>query len=314
MHQAGFDSAVASLGTSLTPEQARLISRYKNEVVIAYDSDGAGQKASQRAIGLLEKLDVKVRVLRMTGAKDPDEFIKANGADAFRNLLDKSEDQIDYRLRSVTDKYDLKADDQKVAFLKEATDLVARLPGSVERQVYAMRVSSMTGVTADAVNAEVERRRKKLLTKAQGESERAMHPEKELQPSQKEFRYDNPVSAAAEEGVIRLLFLDPSLFRGRAGPDSGDFSSPELAKIYSAMRARLEKGGTLTMAALGDELSPEETGLLAGILQKPEVLQNGAKALEDYIDKINEQKELRTASGDLNAMAAKLREKKGYGG
>lgn len=77
MHQAGFDSAVASLGTSLTSEQARLLSRYKNEIVIAYDNDGAGQKASQRAIGILEKLDMKVRVLRMTGAKDPDEFIKA---------------------------------------------------------------------------------------------------------------------------------------------------------------------------------------------------------------------------------------------
>lgn len=314
MHQAGFDSAVASLGTSLTPEQARLISRYKNEVVIAYDNDGAGQKASQRAIGLLEKLDVKVRILRMTGAKDPDEFIKANGADAFRNLLDKSEDQIDYRLKTVTDKYDLTADDQKVAFLKEATDLVARLPGSVERQVYSMRVAAMTGVTQDVIVSEVERRRKRLLTKAQSESERAMHPEKDAQPAQKEFRYENPVSAAAEEGVIRLLFLDPALFKNRDGPPAEDFSSPELAKIYTAMRDKLKKGEAVTMAALGDSLSPEDTGLLAGILQKPEVLSNGAKALEDYIDKIKEQKELSLGQSDLRQMAAKLRDKKGYGG
>ena len=120
MHQAGFDSAVASLGTSLTAEQARLISRFTNEVIIAYDSDGAGKKASQRAIGLLEKLDVKVKVLSMTGAKDPDEFIKLKGADAFRNLLEKSENHIDYRLGAVQRKYDLKVDEQRVAFVKEA--------------------------------------------------------------------------------------------------------------------------------------------------------------------------------------------------
>ena len=163
LHQAGFDSAVASLGTSLTPEQARLISRYKSEVIIAYDNDGAGIKAAQRAIGILEKLDLKVKVLRMSGAKDPDEFIKLKGADAFRNLLEGSEDQVDYRLHAVTAKYDLSADEQKVEFLKEATELVARLPGAVERQVYAMRVASLSGVAADAVTAEVERRRKRLF-------------------------------------------------------------------------------------------------------------------------------------------------------
>ena len=135
LHQAGFDSAVASLGTSLTPEQARLISRYTGEVIIAYDSDGAGVKAAQRAIGILEKLDLKVRVLRMEGAKDPDEYIQLRGAAAFRTLLEGSEDQIDYRLRTVSDKYVLTEPDQKVAYLKEATDLLARLPGAVERQV-----------------------------------------------------------------------------------------------------------------------------------------------------------------------------------
>ena len=90
LHQAGFDSAVASLGTSLTPEQARLISRYTNQVIIAYDNDNAGIKASERAIGILEKLDIKVKVLRLSGAKDPDEYIKKRGADAFRNLLEGS--------------------------------------------------------------------------------------------------------------------------------------------------------------------------------------------------------------------------------
>lgn len=313
MHQAGFDSAVASLGTSLTNEQARLISRYKNEVVIAYDNDGAGQKAAQRAIGILEKLDVKVRVLRMSGAKDPDEFIKANGADAFRNLLDKSENQLDYRLKSITDKYDLTADDQKVAFLKEATELVARLPGSVERQVYSMRISAMTGVTADAILGEAERRRKRLITKARSESEKSMHPEKDFQPQNKELRYEDPKSAAAEEGVIRLLYLDPGIFDGASPPRAEDFSSEVLGRIYAAILKKTQSGGQISVTTLGDTLSPEEMGLLAGILQKPEVLSNGARALRDYINIINQQKELRGDKSDLRAMAEKLKETKGYG-
>ena len=135
LHQAGFDSAVASLGTSLTPEQARLLSRYTNEVIIAYDNDGAGIKASQRAIGILEKLDMKVKLLRVTGAKDPDEFIKTKGPDAFRNLLDGSENQIDYRLHAVTSKYDLTVDEQKVEFLKEACAQIMDKPPIAEYQV-----------------------------------------------------------------------------------------------------------------------------------------------------------------------------------
>ena len=146
LHQAGFDSAVASLGTALTPEQARLMSRYTNEVILAYDSDAAGQKASQRAIGILERLDMKVRVLHMEGAKDPDEFIRSKGPDAFRALLEGSEDQVDWRLNAITAKYDLHQPDQKVAFLKEATEMVAALPGQVEREVYAIRVA---GLAAD---------------------------------------------------------------------------------------------------------------------------------------------------------------------
>ena len=157
MHQAGFDGAVASLGTSLTPEQARLISHYTNEVIIAYDNDGAGKKASQRAIGLLEKLDLKVKVLSMSGAKDPDEYIKTKGADAFRNLIDKSENHIDYRLGAVQRKYDLQVDEQRVAFVKEAAGVVAELPGSVEREVYAMRVAETAGMPAAVVTDEVQR-------------------------------------------------------------------------------------------------------------------------------------------------------------
>ena len=315
LHQAGFDSAVASLGTSLTPEQARLISRYTNEVIIAYDNDGAGIKASQRAIEILERLDLKVRVLRMTGAKDPDEYIRTRGADAFRNLLDGSEDQVDYRLGTVTAKYDLNQDDQKVAFLKEATALLATLPGAVEREVYAIRVAGQAGVGQDAVIREVERRRKQLLRKAARSEEQELNrPERMAQPADKQLRYRNPVSAAAEEGVIRLLYLEPSLVRENDLPDAVMFSSEALGRIYTILRQKIEEGSAISVSALSGALSQEEMNLLVNILQKPEVLSSGRRALQDYIARIREQHELEAGGSemDLNALRDRLRERKGY--
>ena len=313
LHQAGFDSAVASLGTSLTPEQARLISRYTNEVIIAYDNDGAGIKASQRAIGILERLDLKVRVLRMTGAKDPDEYIKTRGADAFRNLLEGSEDQVDYRLGAVTARYDLSRDDQKVAFLKEASALLATLPGAVEREVYAIRVAGQAGVGQDAVIQEVERRRKQLLRKAARTEEQELNrPERMAQPADRELRYRNPVSAAAEEGVIRLLYLEPSLVQEGGLPEAAVFSSEALGRIYTILRQKIEEGGTLSISSLSGVLSREEMNLLVNILQKPEVLSSGRRALQDYIVRIREQHELDTGGSDLNALRDRLRERKGY--
>ena len=322
LHQAGFDSAVASLGTSLTPEQARIISRYTSEVIIAYDNDGAGIKASQRAIGILEKLDLKVKVLRVNGAKDPDEFIRLKGADAFRNLLEGAENQVDYRLRAVTDKYDLSVDEQKVEFLKEASELVARLPGSVERQVYAMRVASMAGVNADVVAGETERRRKKLLRQSRREDAREQsRPERQSQPAEKAFRYENPASAVAEEGVIRLLYLEPELINAPL-PPAEEFSSPVLAHIYTEICGMLRAGQKVSTTTLTALLSPEEISLVVNIIQKPELLANSRRSMSDYTERIKSESERRGAKPDFAAIARQKqntaydtdRKRKGYEG
>ena len=315
LHQAGFDSAVASLGTSLTPEQARLISRYTNQVIIAYDNDGAGIKAAQRAIGILEKLDLKVKVLRLEGAKDPDEFIKRKGPEAFRKLLEGSENQIDYRLRQVTAKYDLSVDEQKVDFLKEATELVARLPGTVERQVYAMRVAAMAAVSESVVADEVERRRKRLLSSARKAEDRQQTRLDRAPPSGgKALRYADPASAAAEEGVIRLLYLEPGLIREPGLPPPEDFSSPELGHIYAAMLEKLRRGETANTATLSEALSGEEMSLLVSLLQKPELLSRSGQSLRDYIGRIKERRDEAGQADDLRALASRYREKKGYEG
>ncbi len=317
LHQAGFDSAVASLGTSLTAEQARLMGRYTKEVILAYDADEAGQKASQRAISIFEKLDMKVRVLRMSGAKDPDEYIRSRGADAFGNLIRESENQMDYRLNTVKAKYDLQTDEGKVGYLKEASELLASLPGAVERQVYAIRVAADAGIGQDAVVHEAERQRKRLLARTRKDQEREMtRPVKAAQPADRSLRYSQPGAAAAEEGLIRLLYLEPGLagqYRDRL-PQPDAFTSDALAKIYQVLREQISAGDALSVNRLTPLLDTEEMNLLIRIIQKPEQLSGGSRAMEDYLRRMEEEKELRSGQDvkDLRALSEKLRKEKGY--
>ena len=314
LHQAGFDSAVASLGTSLTDEQARLISRYTDEVILAYDSDGAGLKAAQRGIGILEKLNVKVKVLRWEGAKDPDDFIKLKGAGAFRNLIENSESQIDYRLMNIKNKYDLSIAEQKVDYLKECTRLVAGFPGPVERQVYAIRVAEIAGVGSEAVIKEVEGQRKRLLRSAKAHTEREVRPEKLAQPADRDLKYDNPESAVAEEGVVRLLFLEPALAgRVREELESDDFTSEALRHLYSVILSRIDEHRALSLSLLGDELSGAEMSLLVNVISKPETLSSASETIDDYIMKIKERNGRESSFSDLKGLADKMKNKgKGY--
>ena len=312
LHQAGFDSAVASLGTSLTAEQARLISRYTGEVVLCYDSDEAGRKAAVRGISLLEKLDLKVRVLQLSGAKDPDEFIKKFGADAFRNVLEGSAGQVEYRLKTVEEQNPPTTDEGKVDYLKAAAALLAGLPNQVEREVYAARVAERAGVSRTAVVSEVERLRSRRLRDARKREEKEQsRPAAAAQPRQRGIRYDNPRSARAEEGLIRLLYLDPGLAAGRELPAPEQFSSPLLGRFYAELLERIRSGERISVGVLAGRFTPEEMSHFTAVLGGTEDLSRGARAMDDYIAII-------TGSGgeedDLRALAEQYRKTKGYGG
>lgn len=317
LHQAGFDSAVASLGTSLTPEQARLISRYTGQVVIAYDNDGAGRTASQRAIGILEKLDLKVKVLQMEGAKDPDEFLQTRGDEAFRRLIEGSAGHVDFLLSTAAQGHDLGVDTEKVAYLQEAAAIVAELPSPVEREVYALRLAEQTGVAKSVVSEEIQRARKRKSygDKRRQERDAVRDLRASVQPRDRSLRYENERSAVAEEGVVRLMYLDPSLFDGPERQiEPEEFSSPLLGRCYALLRERAAAHTTLSPASLSAVFTPEEVSHLTGILQKPEVLANGRKALADYIYVIRSERRSRMAQDDLLAFAAQKRNDKRYGG
>lgn len=316
LHQAGFDGAVASLGTSLTEEHAQLLSRYFKEAVIAYDGDKAGVAAAQRAIPLLEKAGLKVKVLRMTGAKDPDEFIKAFGRDAFAKLLEKSENQVDYRLEQIRRKYDLEDDGQKVSFLQEAAQLLSTLHSAVEREIYGGHAAQTAGITPEAMAQEVDRALKSRLRKEKKVRERRdLAPASQLQPKTRGLRYENIRSARAEEGILRLLLLDPALISRMDGLTEEEFSSPLLGKSFALLRRRAERGLSTYLAALAEELTGEEMDHMAQVAAQPESVANAGQAIRDYISVIRGEALRRSAVQEEDLLLAaqkKYQEKKAY--
>lgn len=292
LHQAGFDSAVASLGTALTEEQARIIARHTGRIVISYDADGAGQSAAQRAIDILKKCDLQVKVLKIPGAKDPDEFIKAKGADAFRNLIERSEDHNAYRLEQIAAKYDLEDDEARVLFLRDAARMLAGIDSSIEREVYAGRAAKMAGVTPEAMGVEVRREQNIRRKKRRAAERREIRsPIGLAQPKDRSLAYTDIRSAKAEENVLRLLFSDQKLIAGMetALPPVW-FSAPVLRKIYERVLSLDRDGQIVDILSFEGWLEPNEMSLLSGILEPGLPPGEHRQELAEYIDTIRMQR------------------------
>ena len=323
LHQAGFDNAVASMGTALTVEQTRLLSRFTKELVLCYDNDNAGQMATQRALELLNNSEFTVKVLklpnRMVDGKptkqDADDFIKNHGPAAFENLLSGSENGVEFRMTQIAARYDLTSDEGRIGYAGEMADELCKLENAVERDVYTNRAAQTAGLSPEAMKLEVQRAFRRRTARDRKIQERQeLNLSRSLQPTERAIRYDDLRSAMAEEGVIRLLMQDDSLFPDQPPLREEEFSSPLLGRIYSELwRCR---GGS-SMAALSAALTPEEMSHLTTLLQKPESAANAPQALADYIRIIREECAKRSGRSTMDALAAArdtYKDKKGYGG
>ncbi len=300
LHQAGFDCAVASLGTSLTEAQARLMSRYTKEVVIAYDSDQAGMNAAQRAIGILNKTGVNVKVLRYTGAKDPDEYIKSRGREAFGLLVEGSENHAAYRLASIEAKYDLKIDEHRVEFVKEAAKLLSGLENAVEREIYGVNAAQAAGISKEAMTLEIKRAYAKRRSKEKKDVQRReTNPVRMSQPLQRDIRYDDIVSAKAEEGLLTILLNNPEYLK-RAGEAlaPADFSVAFLGKLFERLMERQKQGKSLSLAAMSQDFSESELAHITRFIQQPVDSSNVERAIDDQTGIIKKQGTKRLALDD----------------
>ena len=312
LHQFGFDNAVASLGTSLTEDQVTLLSRYTEEVILTYDGDEAGQRAAKRAIPMLEKAGIKVRVLQVKDAKDPDEFLQKFGADRFKLLLEESANRVEYQLNAIRSKYDLRVDDQKILYVQESAELIASLDSSVKREVYGGRVAEAAGITAEAMKLEVEKARKYRLSREKKKQEQIdLTPVRNMQPKERSIRYDNVKSAMAEETVIAQSLREPAMLDACRNLTGSQFSVPLFGRVFDQLQARHGSGLEVSLAVLED-LSPEEVSHIAGICHKQTGPVN-QKAFSDCVKLILSEQQRRniTSDDDLMALRNKLKESKG---
>ena len=312
LHQYGFDCAVASLGTALTEDGANLLSKYTDQVVLIYDGDKAGQQATQRAIPILEKTGLQVKVLQMQDAKDPDEFLKKFGADKFKLLLEGSANRVEYQIQAIRRKYDIREDDQRVKYIQEAAQLLGTLDSAVQREVYGNRVAESAGISFDAMKMEIQKAAKRRFQREKKKQEQInLSPARNHQPLAKSIRYDNIKSAMAEEAVLALVMKEPALLDKTAELSVDSFSCALLGKAYGQLKDRYSQGLEVSLNGLVD-FNGEEMSHLAGILQRQDGPVN-ENALLDCIRTIRGEQVKKQVSSDedLLALRNKLKERKG---
>lgn len=314
LHQAGFDNAVASMGTALTQEQTRLLSRYTKELVLCYDNDNAGKIATERALQILNNSEFAVRVLQLPnkkledgtmGKQDADDFIKNFGSGAFERLLSGSENGIEFRLAQTSGKYDLTDDQQRLGYAEEVSELLAGLQSPVERDIYSVRAAEAAKLTPEAMKLEVQRAFKRRMGKEKRARERRdLNPAAELQPKERTMHYTNVRSAMAEEGILRLLLLDDSLFPAEPPLREDEFSSPLLGKVFTLLWRQREQRSAPQLTSLAGELSGQEMCHITNLCQKPESVSNGRQALADYIAVVRREAEKRAGTGTVDPLLA----------
>lgn len=304
LHQAGFDYAVATLGTALTREQANMIARYTDEVVICYDSDEAGQKATQKAIDIFSSTGVRVRVMTVTDGKDPDGYIREKGAAAFERLLDGAGNDIEYALLKARQKYAVNTADGKVAYLKDAVRILAALHSPIEQDVYSAKLAEEFSVDRQSILSQVKSQQKRRQkTVAKKEMQKLSQDMTGYHDSLNPEKGQHLRAARAEEGLLAALLAHPEHYgQIKDLVCLDDFVTQFHRKVYSVLSQRLENGQKTDLSSLSSEFQVEEMGRLAGFVHKSQALAHNIDEIHDYIRVIQEEKE-RGREAELSDMS-----------
>ncbi len=302
LHGAGFSNAVATLGTAITPEQARLMERYTKSVVIAYDSDEAGQRAADKAFKLLGEVGLDVKILKMTGAKDPDEYIKKFGAERFRRLIDESKTHFDFKLDSILSRYDISQTPEKLKASNEISDVISKVSSAVEREIYISKTSERLEITKDSLKYDVDKKiRKQIKETKNNETRKIMMSSAGYGDRINPDYAKNVRAAAAEESILSIILTYPELMKkvkdGIYNLDSDDFFTTFGKKIFDSAMELYNGESTFDYGLLGSVFTPDEMGRITSIVIKRNKLsQNGETELCDCIKVLKEEKTNKNAS------------------
>ena len=312
---AGFENAVATLGTAITQEHAHLLARYTKRVIINYDSDEAGQRAANKAMALLDQVGLEVRVLKLTGAKDADEYIRTFGADAFRNVIENSHTAFDFKLQNVLAHHDVSSAEGKIRAARELTAIIAATGSGVERELYIGEAAQRLGISKESIANDVKRiRAKNFREMRQKESKNARMEARSFGDRVNPDAAKDPAAAAAEETILGLIMEYPehrkAVSEGKVQLAAEDFFT-DLGRRAFAQTMAMEMGENgFSFSALGEFFNPDEMGRLVRICRDRQALTNNdanvLAAAADALRRCREQRESKD-SGDWQSAISRRR-------
>ncbi|MCL2107451.1 MAG: DNA primase [Oscillospiraceae bacterium] len=288
LHQAGFANAVACLGTALTKEQAQLLSRYAQEVVLAYDADEAGQEAVRRALKILSQTPLKLRVIQLTGGKDPDDIIRTYGAERMKSLIDGAANDIEYRLLAARGNLDLHSPAGKLEYLKKAAQALASFGGQIEQDIYASRLAEELSVSKDAILSLIKQAKdRESRQQGRGEQRELLKLLKGRDLKIDPQRAAHMASAKAEERLLGLLMNHPELYpRLKSACSAGDFVTQFNRRLAEVLFERLEEGRGIEPELLSSCLNIQEIDEIMRMRQLAAHIASPLQEMEDCAKKI----------------------------
>lgn len=321
LNQAGFTNAVATLGTALTNEQAVLMKRYADEVIICYDADGAGQKATARAIQILRNAGLPIKILTVPSGKDPDEFIRSkgeNGPAAFKLLIEKCGNDIEYRLMKLKENYNLNTTDGKIAFLNEAVKIVATIESPIERDVFASKLCAELEIDKNAFLEQISKVKRRDRRENIKKETRQIQAELNGQSDKiNREHYKKPRSSSAEEALLVYLINNPDYANSiseRVTPDK--FSNSLIKRYYEYVLSKI-KSGYEPLTSVSSDFNSDEVSYLYKLISTTIPAASTREAVEEYINVINEESNKLTSdkladmsADDINDYIMKMKQNK----
>lgn len=316
LHGAGYTNAVATLGTAITPEQARLMKRYAKSVIISYDSDDAGQRAALKAFSLLTEAGVETRIMRVTGAKDPDEYIKKFGPAAFKKIIEGSKTEFEYKLELILKKYNLDILEDKTKAAEEISSLISGFASAVERDLYILKASELLNIKSESIKFDVEKKLKNNFKKQKRENTLSLFRKSEgfgdrINP---DF-VKNPMAGSAEETILGILVLFPEYIKSateKYNLTEDDFFTDFNKRVFLAILDIYDSSdGHFEEGRFSEVFTPDEVGRIIKIKLKRADLSNTKEILEDSIERLRTAKRKKETSIEdiLESKRRKLNDK-----
>ena len=315
LHAAGFENAVATLGTALTQDQARLMAKYTKQVLICYDSDEAGQNATRKAVRMLSEVGLDVKIIRMEGAKDPDEYIRKFGKDSFARVLDSARTGFEFKMESTLSKYNLASAEDKIKASGEMCEYISEVYSGVEREVYIAAVAKRLGISEEGLKNDVDiARRRKMKQYAQKTSQDARLSAMGVGDRINIDAAKNIKAKAAEEAVIGLMLLYEEyrelILKQRISLKKEDFFSEFHGRVFEKIM-ELVSSGEYDFSLLGQFFSPDEMGRLEGLVQKRRKLtENGSDMFLQCVETLKKEKRLTDAEDSIDEIMLLINQKR----